>query len=81
MPGRPKDVSDEEILEAIRKTFGPATAGDIKEQVDLNRSGVNKRLDDLVEKGWVHDKKVGANAVVYWLSDAGKKHLQSTSED
>jgi predicted ArsR family transcriptional regulator len=75
MAGRPKDVEDQEILEAIKLSYGPATAGDIAEQVDLNRSGVNKRLDDLVEHGHVNEKKVGANAVVYWLTDKGEQYL------
>lgn len=79
MAGRPKDVTDEEILQTIKMVFGPATAGDVAEDVDLNRSGANKRLDDLVERGLVHQKVVGANAVVYWLTDKGEKQLQGAS--
>ena len=75
MAGRPRDVTDQEILKAVKMTFGPATAGDIKDQVDLNRSGVNKRLDILVEDGYLHEKRVGANAVVYWLTDNGEQKL------
>jgi predicted ArsR family transcriptional regulator len=76
MPGRPKDVPDEELLVAIKATFGPATAGDISDRVGLNRSGTNKRLDVLVDDGLVHEKTVGANAVVYWLTDEGKQTVQ-----
>lgn len=81
MPGRPKDVPDDEILVAIKGTFGPATAGDVSERVGLNRSGVNKRLDTLVEEDLLHEKTVGANAKVYWLTDKGQTRVQGVLID
>jgi len=75
MAGRPKDVSDDEILEAVALIKGPATATELGDAVGMNRSGMNKRLDDLVERGLVHQKKVGANAVVYWLTDDGEDFI------
>jgi predicted transcriptional regulator len=72
MAGRPKRVSDTEILEAVVLIKGPATAKEVGDIVDMGRSGVNKRLDDLVERGLIHEKTVGANAKVYWLTEAGE---------
>lgn len=77
MAGRPKDVTDAEILKTVKMVFGPATAGEISDEVGLNNSGTNKRLTDLTERGLVHKKKVGANAAVYWLTDEGKDFIQS----
>jgi len=76
MAGRPKDVSDRRILREIVFITGPATATELADAVGMNRSGMNKRLDDLVERGLVREKKVGASAVVYWLSDDGKGRLR-----
>jgi len=81
MAGRPPDVSDKKILRAVRLTFGPATAKEVAEEIGLKRSGTNKRLDDLVENEYLHDKQVGARAKVYWLSDKGEKNIQSASTE
>jgi len=75
MAGRPPDVSDREILKAVKMTFGPATAGEVADQIDLKNSGTNKRLNDLVGRGLLHDKAVGANAKVYWLTDKGEQFI------
>lgn len=73
-------MSDEEILRAVKLTFGPATASEISEEVGLNNSGANKRLNELADGGFVHKKKVGAKAAVYWLTDDGENILQGDSE-
>lgn len=80
MAGRPPDVSDEEILLSVLRTFGPATASDVAERSGLKQSGSNKRLQDLVDRGYLHEKKVGARAKVYWLSDEGREQLQSDTD-
>lgn len=77
MGGRPPTVTDAEILRAVQTTFGPATAKEVSEQISINKSGTNKRLQELAESGKVHRKKVGANAVVYWISEQGHRELQS----
>jgi len=71
MAGRPKDVSDKEILESIATIHGPATATELGDALDMGRSGMNKRLDTLVDEQLVFDKTVGANAKVYWLTPEG----------
>lgn len=78
MVGRPPDVTDEEILREVALIHGPATAGELAETLDMGRSGMNKRLDRLVEKNLLHDKKVGANAVVYWLTDKGYNQISQS---
>jgi predicted transcriptional regulator len=74
-PGRSRDVTDDEILKEIALTHGPATSGDVADGVDIGRQGVNKRLPDLVEEGLLHRKEVGANAVIYWLTEEGHNEL------
>ena len=74
MAGRPKDVSDSEILQEIALAHGPVvTAPELADRVEMTGSAVNKRLDGLVEQGLVNEKQVGARAVVYWLTDEGKE--------
>jgi predicted ArsR family transcriptional regulator len=75
MAGRPPDVTDEEILLAVARINGPATAKELAQAVGMGRSGMNKRLDDLVDDGHLHEKKVGANAKVYWLTDEGFQQI------
>lgn len=81
MAGRPAKVSDEEILETVKIVFGPATAREVSERIGIKNSGTNKRLNDLHERGLLHKKHVGANAVVYWLTDEGERYLQPDSAD
>lgn len=74
MAGRPQDVSDEEILREIALLPAPvATAGELADSLEMTNSGVNKRLDDLVDEGYIKQKTVGARAKVYWLTEKGKE--------
>lgn len=76
MVGRPKRVSDKEILQEIALARGPVvTAGELAEKLEMNQSGVYKRLNDLVDQGLVKERKVGASAKVYWLSEDGREYL------
>ena len=78
MAGRPQDVSDRELLEQVALVHGPATSGEIADGVSIGRKGVNKRLPDLVEQGFLHKKEVGANAIIYWLTEKGHKLLSES---
>lgn len=72
--GRKPTVSDAEILLQIRAAPDPiVTAKEIAERIEMTPQGVNNRMDDLVDDGYVKKKKVGSRAVVYWLTDAGKE--------
>jgi len=75
MAGRPPDVSDAEILRAVKLTYGPATAGEVANQTGINNSAANKRLSNLVGRDLVNEKKVGARAKVYWLTDEGEQYI------
>lgn len=73
MAGRPRDVSDDEILQEVALARGPVvTAPELADRLDMSGAGVNKRLDQLVEEGYLHERQVGANAIVYWLTDNGR---------
>lgn len=80
MAGRPPDVSDNEILEQVALVHGPATSGEIADGLSIGRGGVNKRLPDLVADGLLYKKQVGANAIVYWLTEAGHEEISSSQE-
>lgn len=73
-PGRKKTISDAEFLREMRLLPDPVvTAGEVSERVDMTRQGVNSRLDEMVDSGYVKRKEVGSRAVVYWLTDSGKE--------
>jgi predicted ArsR family transcriptional regulator len=74
--GRSRDVSNRELLEQVALTHGPATSGEIADGVSIGRKGVNKRLPDLVDRGLLHRKQVGANAIIYWLTEDGHAELR-----
>lgn len=74
LPDRPmaavKSVSDEELLRQFDATDDPVLSSvEIAERVDLTQSAVSYRLNEFAERGVVEKKKVGARAVVWWLSD------------
>jgi predicted ArsR family transcriptional regulator len=66
--GRPKTVSDEELLAAIRESDGPATtAREITEKVELSHRCVQRRLDTLAEEGRVKTRKTSDRTRIWWL--------------
>lgn len=81
MSGRPKKVEDVEILRQIKLTPGPvATSPEMTKELDMSSTGVNSRLRELVDDGLVKKQNVGANAVVYWLSDDGEEYLAKNGD-
>ena len=73
-PGRPKDITDEEILQEVALARGPVvTAPEISDRLGISSSAVNKRFDDLVEDGYLNERQVGAKAIVYWLTEEGRE--------
>lgn len=73
-PGRKPETSDAELIQAIALHADPVvTASEVAERVGMTNAGVNKRLPGLVEGGYLVRKEVGAHAVIYWLTDAGKE--------
>jgi len=66
--GRARIVSDDELLQVIESHDDRAvTATEVAEEVEIGRAGTLKRLDTLHEGGEIERKKVGGNAVVWWL--------------
>jgi predicted ArsR family transcriptional regulator len=67
---RPKTVSDDELLSAIKQTTSPvASTSDVSEQLDINTDATRKRLRKLEERGEVDSMKVGARAAVWWCAN------------
>lgn len=61
------------VLTAMRDTDGPVvTVGDVAEAVNCSRETARRKLTDLHDEGRVERRKIGASAVVWWVSDAGK---------
>lgn len=46
----------------------------------MSNQGVNGRLRELADEGLVHRKKVGARAVIYWLTDDGQERASEFTE-
>lgn len=68
--GPEPEVSDEELISAIRGTPYPVAATkDVSEQVSISSTAVRKRLNKLAERDRIGRRKLGGNAVVYWLPE------------
>jgi len=77
-PGRKKTISDAEILREVRLYPDPVvTAKEIANEIGMTSQGVNARFDGLADNGYLNKKQVGARAVVYWLTDSGKREAAS----
>lgn len=60
----------DDVLEVMRQSDEPfITVGEITKQVDVTKKTVHDRLQELVDEGEVHRKKVGARAVIWWLPE------------
>lgn len=62
--GRPRKVSDEQIIALL-----PGTAGNIARRVDFDRSTLGQRLWRLVEDGRVAAWQIGTTATVFIETD------------
>lgn len=73
---RPPTHSAAEICALIALHPEPVvTTGDLHEDLELTQRGTQARLERLVEEGYLDRKSVGANGVVYWLTDKGRDTL------
>lgn len=74
MAGRKPTVSDKEVLRQIALMPDPViTAPELGERLDMTRQGANNRLTKLEDQEYVKSKKVGAHAIVYWLTEKGRE--------
>jgi predicted transcriptional regulator len=74
-PGPGPKVTDAELLKQIRLWPEPfVTSQDLVPRTDYTgRQGVNNRLQELTEEGYLKRREVGSKAVVYWLTEKGKE--------
>lgn len=69
-PGPDPEVTDDEIIRAIRETPYPAAGtNDVAERVGLTESRTRKRLKRLADEGRIGRRKIGANAAIHWIPD------------
>ena len=65
-----EEVTEDDVLGVFDRAEVPVlTASEVAEELDCSRPAAYNRLEDLVEKGHVYKKKVGARAVVYISAD------------
>jgi response regulator of citrate/malate metabolism len=62
--------TEQVTLDSIREVFSRAevpvlTASEVADELECSRPSAYNKLEDLVEQGELHKKKVGARAVVY----------------
>jgi DNA-binding MarR family transcriptional regulator len=74
--GRPPSLSNTDVLKIVALHHEPVVASkDIHEKMDMTQRGANKRLQKLADEGFLGQKQVGSSAMVFWLTDAGRKEL------
>lgn len=66
-PGRPPEVTDDEILSTFEAADEPVlTASEIAERLPIERRGLLTRLDNLETRGFLRSKKTGGRSAVWW---------------
>lgn len=63
-----EEVAPEEVL-ALFTDHEPRTANEIAEELQIVRRTAYNKLTELVERGDLNRKAVGAHAVVFWLPE------------
>lgn len=71
MAGRPPDVSDADIISAMRDLLEPYSnpvldTSEVADALPIGKKGVSQRLEELSEEGRVNTKMVG-NSRAWWL--------------
>jgi DNA-binding IclR family transcriptional regulator len=70
MPQGEKTVSDEQILDAIKRHEDPfVAASEVAEMFDHTRQWAHARLSRLHEAGKVNRKGAGERSVIWWVDD------------
>jgi Fic family protein len=74
--GRQKRVDDVEILRQMLLHPDPVfTSKELSKRIDYSQDGARRRLHDLRESGYVESRTVGSNAVVFWVTEAGRREV------
>lgn len=67
-----EQVSMDSVLDVFDHAEVPVlTATEVAEELDCSRPSAYNKLEELVEQGELHKKKVGARAVVYIRMEPG----------
>jgi DNA-binding GntR family transcriptional regulator len=67
--GRPREVSDRELIEAGKASTGPAwTTREIAEQLNISTQTARERFRTLAEEGVVNSKRE-AGVTILWLPE------------
>ena len=66
-PGRPPEVTDDEILDTFKTADEPVlTASEVAGRLPIERRGLLTRLGRLEERGFLRSKKTGGRSAVWW---------------
>lgn len=66
-PGRPPEITDDEILEVFISSDDPVlTASEVANKLSVGRRGMLDRLENLEQRGVLRSKSVGASSLVWW---------------
>jgi predicted ArsR family transcriptional regulator len=80
--GRTPTVSAEEVMQAIALHPEPVvTAKDINAELGLEPDGARERLKSLADDGYLEYKKPGGSALVFWMSDKGRRLLANMEDE
>jgi len=67
VPREPEDPTPEQVYLAMNENE-PYQVGELVDELDSNRWTIKRRLERLVEEGFVEKKEHGENATTYWIS-------------
>ena len=72
-------VSPEDVFEAFPDRE-PMTAKEVAKRLDVSRRTALNKLSELVERGDLRRKEVGARAVVFWKPPSGTGGFDTTQK-
>jgi len=65
-----EEVTLEDVREAVRNGPEPAsTTADVAQVFDISTEGARRKLTELHEQGRIEKRKIGARAIVWWVSE------------
>lgn len=74
--------SDVKYLHAMVEHADPVvTAPELAEKVDVSQQAAYDALSNMLDRGLVNKKQVGARAAVWWPTTAGREVYRETSSE
>lgn len=75
-------VTPERVVETIREADGPiVTTRDVADALECTTEAARQKLVTLTEQGRVARRKVGARAVVWWLTEPERATTEINPDD